>query len=98
MVFFLLFFAKKVIFFSLLAHSISTEFEKDFVEQLKLGFSDKTQKAGSDRLQKSVKSVLSPLQLISISQISSKSISQDILTLFYSIQISTNRRTHKESF
>ena len=38
------------------------------MEQQQHGFSDSTPRAGSDRLQKSPKSLLSALQLISISQ------------------------------
>ena len=40
--------------------------------QLQHGFSDSTSRAGSDRLQKSVKSLHSALQLMSISQISTQ--------------------------
>ena len=42
------------------------------MEQQQHGFSDSTPKAGSDRLQKSAKSLISALQLMSISQISSQ--------------------------
>ena len=45
---------------------------KDFMEQQQHGFSDSTPRAGSDRLQKSAKSLLSALQLMSISQISTQ--------------------------
>ena len=45
---------------------------KDFMEQLRQGFSDSTPKAGSDRLQKSAKSLLSALQSKSISKISTQ--------------------------
>ena len=44
---------------------------KDFMEQHH-GFSDSTPRAGSDRLQKSTKSLLSALQLMSICQISTQ--------------------------
>ena len=40
----------------------------DFMEQQQHGFSESTPRAVSDRLQKSAKSFLSVLQLISISQ------------------------------
>ena len=43
---------------------------KDFMEQQQHDFSDSTPRAGSDRLQKLAKSLLSALQLISSSQIS----------------------------
>ena len=43
---------------------------KDFMEQQQHGFSDSTPRADSDRLQKSAKGLLSALQLMSISQIS----------------------------
>ena len=46
--------------------------QKDFMEQQQQGFSDSTPRAGSDRLQKSAKSLLSALQLMSISQISTQ--------------------------
>ena len=42
------------------------------MEQQQYGFSDSTTGAGSDRLQNSAKSLLSALQLISISQISTQ--------------------------
>ena len=42
------------------------------MEQQQQGFSDSTPRAGSDRLQKSAKSLLSALQLMSISQISTQ--------------------------
>ena len=42
---------------------------KDFMEQQQQGFSDSTPRAGSDRLQKSDKSLLSALQLMSISHL-----------------------------
>jgi hypothetical protein len=42
------------------------------LEQHQHGFSDSTPRAGSDRLQKSAKSLLSALQLMSISQISTQ--------------------------
>ena len=42
------------------------------MEQQQHGFSDSTPRAGSDRLQKSAKSLLSALQLMSISQISTQ--------------------------
>ena len=42
------------------------------MEQQQHGFSDSTPRAGSDRLQKSEKSFLSALQLMSISQISTQ--------------------------
>ena len=45
---------------------------KDFMEQQQHGFSDSTPRTGSDRLQKSAKSLLSALQLMSISQISTQ--------------------------
>ena len=41
---------------------------KDFMEQQQHGCSDSTPRAGSDRLQKSGKSLLSALQLMSICQ------------------------------
>ena len=44
---------------------------KDFMEQLRQSFSDST-KSGSDRLQKSAKSLLSALQSKSISKISTQ--------------------------
>ena len=44
---------------------------KDFMEQQQHGFSDSTPRMGSDRLQKSAKSLLSAFPLMSISQISS---------------------------
>jgi len=48
------------------------------MEQLQQGFSDSTpQRAGSDRLQKSAKSLLSALQLIFISQISTQQYGSD---------------------
>ena len=40
--------------------------KKDFMEQLQHGFSDSTPRAGSNRLQKSAKSLLSALNLMSI--------------------------------
>ena len=40
--------------------------KKDFMEQLQHGFSDSTPRAGSNRLQKSAKSLLSELNLMSI--------------------------------
>ena len=55
------------------------------MEQQKHGFSDSTPRAGSDRLQKSTKSLLSALQLMSIIQISTqnfKSMGRVILTRF----------------
>ena len=45
---------------------------KDFIEQEQHGFSDSTPRAGSERLQKSTKSLLIALQLMSISQISNQ--------------------------
>ena len=42
---------------------------KDFMKQQQHGFSDSTPRAGSDRLQKSAKSLLSSLQLMSMSHI-----------------------------
>ena len=39
------------------------------MKQQQHGFSDSTPRAGSDRLQKSAKSLLSALQLMSISQV-----------------------------
>ena len=42
------------------------------MEQQQHGFSDSTPRAGSDILQKSTKSLLSALQLLSISQISTQ--------------------------
>ena len=45
-------------------------FTKDFMEQQQHGFSDSTPRAGSDRLHKLSKSVISALQLMSINQIS----------------------------
>ena len=42
------------------------------MEQQQHGFSDSTPRAGSDRLQKSSKSLLIALQLMSISQISTQ--------------------------
>ena len=45
-------------------------FGEDFMEQQQYSFSDSTPRTGSDRLQKSSKSLLSALQLMSISQIS----------------------------
>ena len=42
------------------------------MEQQQHGFSDSTPRAGSDRLQKSAKSLLSALQLMYISQISTQ--------------------------
>ena len=47
-------------------------FLKDFMEQQQRGFSDSTPRPGRDRLQKSAKSLLSTLQLMSISQISTQ--------------------------
>ena len=44
------------------------DLEKDFTEQQQHGFNDLTPRAGSDRLQKSAKSLLSVLQLMFISQ------------------------------
>ena len=45
---------------------------KDFMEQQQHGFSNSTPRADSDRLQKSAKSFISALQLMSISQISTQ--------------------------
>ena len=45
---------------------------KDFMEQQQHGFSNSTPRAVSDRLQKSAKSFISALQLMSISQISTQ--------------------------
>ena len=45
---------------------------KDFMEQQQHGFSDSKPKAGSDRLKKSAKSLITALQLMSISQISTQ--------------------------
>jgi len=42
------------------------------MEQQQHGFSDSTPRAGSDKLQKSAKSLRSALQLMSISQISTQ--------------------------
>ena len=42
------------------------------MEQLQHGFSDSTPREGSDRLQKSAKSLLNALQLLSISQTSTQ--------------------------
>ena len=42
------------------------------MEHKQHGFSDSTPRAGSDRFQKSAKSLLSSLQLMSISQISTQ--------------------------
>ena len=52
---------------------------KDFMEQQQHGFSDSTQspRAGSVRLQISAKSLLSALQLMTISQISSQKYGSD---------------------
>ena len=48
------------------------DMRKDFIEQQQHGFSDSTPRADSDRLQKSAKSLLCALQLMSISQISTQ--------------------------
>ena len=45
-------------------------------------FSDSTPRAGSDRLQKSSKSLLSALQILSLSQIGTQKCGQVISTLF----------------
>ena len=45
---------------------------KDFMEQQQHGVSDSTPRASSERLQKSAKSLLSALQLMSISQFSTQ--------------------------
>ena len=67
---------------------------KDFMEQLHQGLSDSTPKAGSDR---STKSLLSALQLISIRQISTQKYGSIILTLFYSAgEPESEDEKHKE--
>ena len=52
------------------------------MEQQQHGFRDLTPRAGSDRLQKSAKSLLSALQLMSISYFGPKSMGQVISTSF----------------
>ena len=65
----------------LLKNSITS---KGFMEKQRHDFSDSTPRAGSDRLEKSAKSLLSALQLKSISQISTQNKGQVISTLFKS--------------
>ena len=55
----------------------------DFMEKQQHGFSDSTPRAGSDRLQKSSKGLLSALQLMSISQISPQKYGSGHFDLFY---------------
>ena len=57
-------------------------YTKDFMEQQPHGFSDSTPRAGSDRLQKSAKSLLNVLQLMSLSQISTQKYGPGHSTLF----------------
>ena len=72
------------------------------MEQLQHGFSDSTPRAGSNRLQKSAKSLLSALKLMSIiSQISTRR--QKVWVWSFRPFLnrkkkSSNRRTSKESF
>jgi len=65
------------------------------MEQQQRSFSDSPQWAGSDRLQKPAKSLLSALQLMSISQIMTQKSFRPFLNRK---KISSNRRTSKESF
>ena len=55
---------------------------KNVMVQQQQGFSDSTPRAGSYRLKKSAKSFLSALQLMSISQISTKKYGSGHLDLF----------------
>ena len=71
---------------------------KDFIEQQQHGFSDSTPRAGSDRLQKSAKSLLSALQLMSINQISTQKYGSGNSTRLNHKKNSSNRMTSKESF
>jgi len=64
------------------------------MEQQQHGFSDSTPRAGSDRLQKSAKSLLSALQLMSISQISTQKYGSGHFDPFYiTRKILTNQST-----
>ena len=73
---------------------------KDFMKQQQRGLGDSTPRAGSDRLQKLVKSLLSALQLMSIRKISTQKYGsgQIISTRFKSQENSSIRRMSKESF
>jgi len=76
-----------------------TKQRKVFMEQLRQVFSDLTPKAGSDRSQKSTKSVINALELLSISQISTQKYLSGHLDPFLNCKkFSSNRRTSKESF
>ena len=68
------------------------------MEQQQHGFSDSTPRAGSDRLQKSSKSLLIALQLMSISHIGTQKYGSGHYDPIIHKKNSSNRRTSKDSF